>query len=47
VKDVKEQVAMSTAIRGLMHCNINRLSMGWKPLTKPLVSNLENVTRDR
>lgn len=46
-RQVKEQVAMSTTIRGLMHSNNNRVSVGWKPLTKPLVSNLEKTTRDR
>ncbi|ODM95581.1 Cell cycle checkpoint protein RAD17 [Orchesella cincta] len=46
VREAKEQLGMSVAVRGLMHSNNNRVSVGWKPLTKPLVSNMENTIRE-
>ncbi|CAL8129667.1 unnamed protein product [Orchesella dallaii] len=46
VRETKEQLAMNIAVRGLMHSNNNRVSVGWKPLTKPLVSNLEKILKE-
>ncbi|CAL8129669.1 unnamed protein product [Orchesella dallaii] len=46
VRETKEQLAMNIAVRGLMHSNNNRVSVAWKPLTKPLVSNLEKIIKE-